>query len=343
MKKIRKHRVLNGELILAELVLIPLFLFFFGAALFAFSDKVTTDAETVGFMWGVAILLFAGAILCFVMMRHYHEFDAKGIKVCFFNGKYQYIKWTDVEAVMVWSTPCTTRGGALLDLIKMIFFVYRKYVVVGKYESNLKRDNEFIISKSFRTTKYINSYWNGEIEGTFDKKATKKKMNSTYNSERVRAVEKKTVNKAETVITKYREKFKGLGIDLRRSYIYNYEDKSGISAVRPADPYTYDVQITLHEKNKDHNVNITFCVTLVRVGPGSEEILGFEQGFEEELDENLRYYYDEIGRLGLENCIKNEETAIEILNSEVKKNIIVVTCFAVAAIIAVAAFAIILA
>lgn len=342
MKDNKKHRVLNGELILAELFLIPMSLLFLGGTATTFSSGVKADTESKIFFCLVTTVLFLLAVISFLFMRHYHEFDAKGIRVWYFGGKYQYIKWSNVRNIMVWSDPTNTRGGALLDFVKMIFFVYRKYLVVGKCESTLKRDAEFIISKSFRTTKYINMYWNGEIEGTFSKKATKKKKSKKLNADKVIKMEKEVALKADLIIDDYRESFAALGVELRRSYVYSYDDESGDSASRPADAYTYDVEVTLHEKHKDHSVNISVPVTLMEGRPGKTEFLGFRECFEEELREGLGYYYNEIEKLGFSACRENEENVGELVNSEIKKKVLIFLCIGIAVIAAVIAFAIFL-
>lgn len=298
----KKHRILNGELILSELLSSILLFVFSTIAL----DKSSTKEESL-IMWLLAAMSIASIILCFVFMRHYHEFDAEGMRIWYFGGKYQYVKWRNIRSIKIYSVNPGRRGGTLL-LILMLFFVYRKYIVEGKIENNLKLDRDFIVSKSFRTTMYINRYWNGVIKGTFKERATKKKLSKDLDSTKVREMEKSVTQVADNIIDEYREKFAVLGVDLRRNYTYSYSDCSGKSKTRPYGDYTYDIEVTMHELHKDHNVNLSFAVELMDVQVGKNEHLGNEmESFENILKEELDYYIDEISKYGFKKCYETEK------------------------------------
>jgi len=297
----KKHRVLNGELILAEL-LSSLLTYVFTVAAF---DKNNTKEDSI-LMLALACVGIASIVLCFVFMRHYHEFDADGVKVWYFGGKYQYVKWRNIRTIEIYCVDLGRRGGAAI-IILMLFFIYRKYKIKGKIENNLKLERDFIVSKSFRTTRYINQYWNGIIKGTFNEKSTKKKLSKDLDAAKVRKIEKTVMLVADKVIDEYREIFASLGVDLRKNYTYSYSDCSGESKTRPFGDYTYDVEVTMHELHKDHNVNLSFVTELMEGQVGKNEYLGNEsEGFEAILREELDYYVDEISRNGFKKCYENE-------------------------------------
>lgn len=315
--KNKKHRVLNGELILAELISMLLTHMFAFAAL----DKSSTNEDKLIF-WSLTAIGVVSIVLCFVFMRHYHEFDSDGIWVWYFGGKYQYIKWKNIKQIDIYTCNPGRRGGALI-LFQLIFFIYRKYRIEGKNQNNLKIDRDFIVSKSFRTTKYINLYWNGIIRGTFYEKATKKSLINDLDSVSVRKIEKSVMLSSEKIIEEYRDRFSQLGLEVRRTYSYYYEDCSGETLVRPITDYSYDVEITIHKVHKSHNENISFTVELMEGRVGKTEFLGhIVDDYENTLREELDFYLKEITRDGFEQCYKNENTTLAehgILNYKTAK------------------------
>lgn len=171
--KNKKHYVINGERILAVIssAFVTAFLWFL-----AIFSEYEEDKVFYVISWCLAVLGVAALIGCFLFMPHHYTFDADGLRVVYFFGKYQYIKWVNVRKVEIYYDVSHGRGSATLDLFKMMFFVYRKYEIIGRSEDNFKRPHEFIISKSFRTTKYINLYWNGIVKEGIKAKKTKKRI-----------------------------------------------------------------------------------------------------------------------------------------------------------------------
>lgn len=233
------------------------------AVVFYFSEDIS---EIKDYLLFIAIgLFFIGVPTIF--MPYCISFDSEGVTNHYiFMPKERYL-WSNIYSISVDYSQGYSSDGPLFDLL-----FSKVFEIQGDVEGKKRFYMEGHISKSLRTKRLIEKYWDGEIDNCLftSKKAKKNKVrqNKSYSVEEIVPLEREMKALAKQCIAPYHNEIVQFDLQLHKRYVYLTSDFIELNS-RPLEPYTYTVLIDISRPGETNEDNIwTISVDLLHARLG---------------------------------------------------------------------------
>ncbi len=229
----------------------------------------------IGF--GIGLLFFS--LLCLfgmLIIPCCYIFDSEGVTLKHLFIPSERYLWKNIREIEVDYDPSLTSRSELFDLL-----FSTKFCIKGTSEGKQRFYMEGEITKSFRTKRLLEKYWDGTITGYWDedikkwyrrrkkKKASKELPEKKHIADEVAPMEREARAKVRECVVPLSERAKSMGLEIRIKYLYVTKDGE-TSRSRPKDEgYTYTAVLDIcneGEIDKDRIVDVSADLIYVRMG-----------------------------------------------------------------------------
>ena len=283
-------------------------LFLICGIILALLDSVAFTEGEIGLGVGIGcVALFLIGVPAIIMPWCYH-FDSDGVsaKYIFFSEE-RYL-WKNIHSIRV--------AEAISDGGRSVLFFY-DFKIDGYVEGKHRRYMDGRISKTRRTKRLIEKYWDGTIEGYWHDEAqeikkwwskrTKKiqSRNKQYKTNEIVLMERE----ARASLRKWMEPFvaevRQYDLDVHTRYLYITEDYEEYRS-RPQSAYIYTAVINISRPNEtDEDRIIIFYIDILRVRIGKKSYRGIANlQAESDLKSSFSEIITQIKQQGFDSYLK---------------------------------------
>lgn len=295
----RKQIALNK---LFSLYMVVGFLFW-GGAIGSFIQNDTA------FGLGLSAVALLFTVLPAIFIPFCYAFDREGVSLCYIFLPVERYLWKDIHAIEVENTSTSSKS-----IIIEIFYAY-VFAIKGTNVGKTRFYMEGHVSKSFRTKKLFEKYWDGTITGYLFED-TKERINArrTKKQKRIKAhltdeivpMEREIRAKAREWLGPFVAQAKHYDLEIKTKYLYITEDLEELNS-RPQKGYTYMLLAEIARFGEtDENRNVVVSVDLLFVRLGKTAYRGVQNAHaKKELDNIFSDVLNEICKNGIEVYYKD--------------------------------------
>ena len=254
-----------------------LFLFFTGGLILAVLDGLILAGGEIGLGIGLGffvLLMFAAPV---IGMPWCYCFDPEGVSAKYIFFPQERYLWKNIHSIRV--AQAISDGGRNL----LFFFDFK---IEGNVEGKHRRYMDGRISKTRRTKRLIEKYWDGTIEGYWHDevqavkrwwhKRVKKEQaqEKQYQINEIVLMERESRASVRSWIEPFIDEARQYDLEVQAKYIYITEDSEECRS-RPQSAHTYTAVISIcRPKETDENRMIVFHVDILHVRLGKKAYRG---------------------------------------------------------------------